>query len=65
MVNLGVIEINPWSSTIKKEDYPSWCMIDIDPTDANITAYLCIITLKYNYLKLCHLSTTNRVSRAI
>lgn len=35
MVNLGAIEINPWSSTIKKIDYPTWCMIDLDPTPAN------------------------------
>jgi bifunctional non-homologous end joining protein LigD len=31
MVNLGCIEINPWSSTIKKPDYPTWCVIDLDP----------------------------------
>ncbi len=35
MVNLGVIEMNPWNSTIKKPDYPTWCIIDIDPSDAN------------------------------
>ena len=35
MVNLGVIEINPWSSTIIKPDHPTWCMIDIDPSSAN------------------------------
>ncbi|MBV8802482.1 MAG: DNA ligase D [Gammaproteobacteria bacterium] len=35
MINLGVIEINPWNSTIKKPDYPTWCMIDIDPSPAN------------------------------
>ncbi len=31
MVNLGCIEINPWSSTITKPDHPSWCIIDLDP----------------------------------
>ncbi len=31
MANLGAIEINPWSSTIKKPDHPSWCVIDLDP----------------------------------
>jgi len=31
MVSLGCIEINPWSSRVKTEDYPDWCIIDIDP----------------------------------
>src|SRR6185503_16736914 len=35
MANLGAIEMNPWNSTIHKEDYPDWCLIDLDPTDKN------------------------------
>ncbi len=31
MASLGCIEMNPWSSTIKKPDYPNWCVIDFDP----------------------------------
>lgn len=31
MVNLGCIEINPWSSTINKPDHPTWCILDLDP----------------------------------
>jgi bifunctional non-homologous end joining protein LigD len=31
MASLGCIEINPWSSTIKKPDNPDWCIIDLDP----------------------------------
>jgi bifunctional non-homologous end joining protein LigD len=31
MASLGCIEMNPWSSTIKKPDYPNWCIIDFDP----------------------------------
>jgi bifunctional non-homologous end joining protein LigD len=31
MVNLGCIEMNPWSSTVKKPDYPDWCLLDLDP----------------------------------
>lgn len=31
MANSGAIEMNPWSSTIHKEDYPDWCLIDLDP----------------------------------
>lgn len=31
MASLGCIEMNPWSSTTKKPDYPDWCIIDLDP----------------------------------
>ncbi|MES2652201.1 MAG: DNA ligase D [Bacteroidota bacterium] len=31
MSGLGCIEMNPWSSTIKKPDHPTWCIIDLDP----------------------------------
>lgn len=33
MANLGVIEINPWSSNIQEPDNPTWCIIDLDPAD--------------------------------
>jgi len=35
MANAGAIEMNPWNSTIFKEDNPDWCMIDLDPSDEN------------------------------
>jgi len=35
MANAGAIEMNPWNSTIYKEDYPDWCLIDLDPSDKN------------------------------
>jgi bifunctional non-homologous end joining protein LigD len=31
MAGLGCIEMNPWSSTIKKPAHPTWCIIDLDP----------------------------------
>lgn len=31
MVNMGCIELNPWSSTAKKPDNPTFCIIDLDP----------------------------------
>ncbi|HEY0030301.1 MAG TPA: DNA ligase D [Bacteroidia bacterium] len=31
MASLGCIEMNPWSSRVQKEDYPDWCIIDLDP----------------------------------
>ena len=35
MANAGAIEMNPWNSTIQKEDYPDWCLIDLDPSEKN------------------------------
>lgn len=35
MANLGAIEMNPWNSTIEKPDNPTWCIIDIDPSEKN------------------------------
>ncbi|UJF29565.1 DNA ligase D [Kaistella sp. 97-N-M2] len=31
MANLGCIEMNPWSSTVKKPNHPTFCIIDLDP----------------------------------
>ncbi len=31
MVSLGCIEMNPWHSRVESEDYPDWCVIDLDP----------------------------------
>ncbi|SEL08199.1 DNA ligase D [Parapedobacter koreensis] len=35
MANLGAIEMNPWSSTVRKPDYPDWCILDLDPDKGN------------------------------
>jgi bifunctional non-homologous end joining protein LigD len=31
MGSLGCIEMNPWHSRVKTENYPDWCIIDLDP----------------------------------
>lgn len=33
MATLGCIEMNPWHSKAKTEDYPDWCVIDLDPAE--------------------------------
>lgn len=33
MINLGCIEINPWSSRYQKPNYPDFMIIDLDPED--------------------------------
>ena len=33
MATLGCIEMNPWHSKAQNEDYPDWCIIDLDPAD--------------------------------
>jgi len=30
MANLACIEMNPWNSTVKKPDHPTYCIIDLD-----------------------------------
>lgn len=35
MANLAAIEMNPWSSTIRHPEQPSWCMLDLDPDKSN------------------------------
>jgi len=35
IANLGSIEINPWNSTTRKVEYPTYMIIDIDPSPKN------------------------------
>lgn len=35
IANLGCIEINPWNSLYKKPEYPTYMIIDIDPSEKN------------------------------
>lgn len=35
LANLGCIEMNPWNSTTKYPDKPTWIVIDIDPSKKN------------------------------
>jgi bifunctional non-homologous end joining protein LigD len=35
MASLGCIEMNPWNSRVNTEDYPDWCIIDLDPSAKN------------------------------
>jgi bifunctional non-homologous end joining protein LigD len=31
MASLGCIEMNPWHSRVETENYPDWCILDLDP----------------------------------
>ncbi len=33
MATLGCIEMNAWHSKVETEDYPDWCIIDLDPAE--------------------------------
>lgn len=35
MVNLGCVDINPWTSTVKHPEYPDFIVIDLDPSDGD------------------------------
>lgn len=50
MVNLGCIEINPWSSTVKKPDNPDWCILDIDPDKHNFNQVIEVARVTHEIL---------------
>jgi len=31
IINMGCLELNPWSSTVKNLENPTFCIIDLDP----------------------------------
>src|SRR5690606_37054459 len=33
IVNLGSLEMNPWSSRVPELDYPDWMIFDLDPVE--------------------------------
>ena len=51
MVNLGCIEINPWSSTITKPDHPTWCILDIDPDKNTFDSVIKVAQVAHEILK--------------
>ncbi len=51
MASLGCIEMNPWSSTIKKPDYPDWCIIDLDPDKNPFDQVIETATVTYQLLE--------------
>ena len=40
MINLGCIEINPWHSTYRKPDNPTYMILDLDPGDIPFKAVI-------------------------
>ncbi len=51
MANLGAIEMNPWSSTIKKPDNPDFCIIDLDPDKTTFDQVVQTACVTYDILK--------------
>ena len=51
MVNMGCIEINPWSSTTKKPDNPTWCILDLDPDTNRFDTVIQVARLGYEILQ--------------
>gem|GEM_PF-6169981 len=35
VANLGAIEMKPWNCIIYAPEHPTWCLIDLDPTEKN------------------------------
>lgn len=51
MANLGCIEMNPWHSKVETEDYPDWCVIDLDPADNTFQKVIDAANVTYEILK--------------
>lgn len=51
MANLGAIEMNPWSSTIKKPGHPDFCIIDLDPDKNTFDQVIQTACVTYEILK--------------
>ncbi|MEP6793009.1 MAG: DNA ligase D [Saprospiraceae bacterium] len=51
MVNMGCIEINPWSSTMQKPDHPTWCIIDLDPDKNNFDTVIKVAQVTHQILE--------------
>jgi bifunctional non-homologous end joining protein LigD len=51
MSSLGCIEMNPWSSTVKKPDYPDWCIIDLDPDKNPFDQVIEVARITYKLLE--------------
>ena len=62
MVNMGCIEINPWSSTTKKPDYPTWCIIDLDPDTNRFDTVIQVARVGYEILTAAGISSYCKTS---
>ncbi len=52
MASLGCIEMNPWSSTVKKPDNPDWCIIDLDPAENTFNQVIKAANITHELLEL-------------
>ncbi len=51
MATLGCIEMNPWHSKVKTEDYPDWCIIDLDPAKNTFNQVIEAANVTHDILK--------------
>lgn len=49
-VNLGSIDLNPFTSTIKKLEYPTYTVFDLDPVDISFDAVIEVALLVHSFL---------------
>lgn len=51
MATLGCIEMNPWHSKVESEDYPDWCVIDLDPAENTFNQVIEVANVTNDILK--------------
>jgi bifunctional non-homologous end joining protein LigD len=62
MASLGCIEMNPWSSTIKKPENPSWSVIDLDPDKNSFNDVIEAAQVTHQILDSIHVSNYAKTS---
>jgi len=62
MVNMGCIEINPWSSTTQKPDNPTWCILDLDPDNNRFDTVIQVARVGYEILNAAGISSYCKTS---
>lgn len=62
IINLGCIEINPWSSRQQYPDNPDWCIIDLDPAETTFDQVIEVALLTKKLLDILHIPSFCKTS---
>ncbi len=62
MASLGCIEMNPWHSRVASEDYPDWCIIDLDPGNNTFNQVIEAAQVTHSILQACGITAYPKTS---
>lgn len=64
LINLGCIELNPWSSRTSRLDKPDWCVIDLDPEAIGFDAVIQTAQVVHDILSELNIPSYSKTSGA-